>query len=43
MLLSLGLGDEFVVEANSITGNEEAEIDILSKLKNLVEVLTFNE
>lgn len=43
MLLSLGLGDEFVVEADSITGNEEDEIDILSKLKNLVEVLKFNE
>lgn len=43
MLLSLGLNDEFTVVANSRTGNSTDEIRILEKLKNLVEVLKFDE
>lgn len=43
MLLSLGLGDEFTVIANSNSKNIGDELDILNKLQYLVEVLKFDE
>lgn len=43
MLLSLGLGDEFTVTANSTKCDYNSETEILNKLQYLVEVLKFDE
>lgn len=43
MLLSLGMNDEFTVVANSNCNDENSEIEVLEKVRHLVEVLKFNE